>query len=86
MERKINAAMEAIFVASGHIVNFMGSVLAVFWVAFIPLYFYGLMTYRKKIKLRSSRFALFIFIGTVALTVLLTVVFAMTSVVLGMWG
>lgn len=86
MERKINAAMEAIFVASGHIVSFMGGVLAVFLVAFIPLYFYGFMTYRKKIKLRSSRFALLIFIGTVAITVLLTVVFAMTSVVSGMWG
>lgn len=82
----MNAAMEAIFVASGHIVNFMGGVLAIFLIAFLPLYFYGFMTYRKKIKLRSSRLALLVFIGAVTLTVLLTIVFAMTSVVLGMWG
>ncbi len=82
----MNAAMETIFVASGHIINFMGGVLAIFLVAFIPLYFYGFMTYRKKIKLRSSRLALIIFIGAVTLTILLTVVFAMTSVVLGVWG
>ena len=82
----MDAVMEAIFVASGHVVGFMGGALAILLVAFFPMYCYGFLAYQKHLRVRASRASLFAFIAAVVLTILLTVVFAMTAVVLGAWG
>lgn len=82
----MDSLMAVVFVASGHVVNFLGVVLAILLVAFFPLYCYGFIAYQKKVSLRSSKPALFALIATIVLTILLTIVFAVTAIVLGSWG
>jgi hypothetical protein len=82
----MDAIMETIFVASGYIVNLMGGALAILLVAFLPLYCYGFVAYQKTISFHSSRSALLALLAAIVLTILLTAVFAMTAVVLGVWG
>ena len=78
--------MEAIFVASGYIVNFMGGALAILLIAFLPLYCCGFAIYQRNINWRSSRPAILSLLAAAVLTILLTAVFAITAVVLGAWG
>ncbi|ODS24663.1 hypothetical protein AB835_02755 [Candidatus Endobugula sertula] len=78
--------MEAIFVASGYIVNFMGGALAILLIAFLLLYCCGFAFYERNINWHSSRPAILSLLTAAVLTILLTAVFAITAVVLGAWG
>lgn len=82
----MDTIMEAIFVASGYIVNFMGGALAILLIAFLPLYCFSFVVYQKNVSWRSSRSTLFALLASVVLTLLLTVIFSITAVVLGAWG
>lgn len=85
-EVKIDAIMEAIFVTSGYIVNFMGGILAIALVAFLPLYCWAFAFYQTNISWHFSGPAILALLVATILTGLLTVVFAITAVVLGAWG
>lgn len=78
--------VEAIFVAFGYIINFMGGTLAILLIAFLPLYCCGFAFFQRNINWRSSRPAMLSFLAAGVLTVLLTTAFAITAVTLGAWG
>jgi hypothetical protein len=77
--------MEAIFTFSWCAIKFMGYWLSVLLIVLLPLYVFGFLYWRGKVKVSGSKVGLLLFIVSILLSIFLVFVFSVTTIVLGGW-
>jgi len=77
--------MKSIFLLSGYIVKAIGLLPAIF-LAFMPLIIYTFFLRKKGVKISSNRYILISYFLTLLFCFLISTMFFMTAMSLGVWG
>ena len=78
--------MELIFVLAGHAIRFMGIEMCIILIALMPMYLYFGFIYINNVAVLNSKATIIFLVLSIISSVLLSITFGISAIVLGTWG